>query len=151
MRSVYKRCHMLGGHAGLRRGEMVALEWSDVDFKRGLLTVRRGEWVFFQRDGSAVDESTLRSWMERAQKQAGLAINKKGQIHILRHTFCSHLAMKNVPPRVIQDLAGHADLNKTMRYMHLAKGSKESAIAVLDQPQGSTQHRGDLLETQPTR
>src|SRR5258708_28088867 len=123
---------LLGGHAGLRRGEMVALEWSDVDFKRGLLTVRRGEWegevispkggrsrvipmsealkqalndirhlrgnrVFFQRDGSAVDETTLRSWMERAQKQAGLGINK-GQIHILRHTFCSHLAMKNVSP-----------------------------------------------------
>jgi len=34
---------LLGGHAGLRRGEMVALEWSD-DFKRGQLTVRRGQW-----------------------------------------------------------------------------------------------------------
>lgn len=176
---------LLGGHAGLRRGEMVALEWSDVDFKRGLLTVRRGEWegevispkggrsrvipvsealkkalgdirhlrgsrVLFQRDGSAVDETTLRSWMQRAQKQAGLAINK-GQIHVLRHTFCSHLAMKNVPPRVIQELAGHADLTTTMRYMHLAKGSKESAIAVLDQPQASTEDRGDLVETQPAR
>ena len=80
-----------------------------------------------------MDETTLRSWMERAQKQAGLGINR-GQIHILRHTFCSHLAMKNVPPRVIQELAGHADLTTTMRYMHLAKGSKEAAIAVLDQP-----------------
>jgi integrase len=159
---------LLGGHAGLRRGEMVALEWSDIDVKRGLLTVRRGEWegevispkggrsrvipmsqalkkalndirhlrgerVFFQRDGAAVDETTLRSWMQRAQKQAGLGINK-GQIHILRHTFCSHLAMRGVPPRVIQELAGHADLTTTMRYMHLSKGSKEAAIAVLDQP-----------------
>ncbi len=135
---------LLGGHAGLRRGEMVALEWSDVDFKRGPLTVGRGQWegevispkagrsrvvpmsealkkelteirhlrgerVFFQRDGSPVDETTLRSWMERAQKQAGLTVNK-GQIHILRHTFCSHLAMKGVAAKVIQELAGHADL-----------------------------------------
>ena len=164
---------LLGGHAGLRRGEMVALEWPDVDFKRGFLTVRRGEWegevispkggrsrvvpmtdtlkkalndirhlrgdrVFFQRDGTAVDETTLRSWMERAQRQAGLALNK-GQIHILRHTFCSHLAMRGVPPRVIQELAGHADLTTTMRYMHLAKGSKEAAIAVLDRPASAPQ------------
>ncbi len=172
---------LLGGHAGLRRGEMVALEWSDVDFKRGQLTVRRGQWegevvapkggrsrvvpmtealkkaltamrhlrgdrVFFQRDGSAVDETTLRSWMERSQRQAGLAVNK-GQIHILRHTFCSHLAMRGVPAKVIQELAGHADLTTTMRYMHLAKGSKEAAIAVLDRP-ATPEERGDLLETQ---
>jgi len=56
----------------------------------------------------------------------GLAVNK-GQIHILRHTFCSHLAMRGVPAKVIQELAGHADLTTTMRYMHLAKGSKDAA------------------------
>jgi integrase len=31
---------LLGGDAGLRNGEMVALEWSDVDFERGQLTIR---------------------------------------------------------------------------------------------------------------
>ncbi len=103
--------------------------------KKALTAIRhlRGERVFFQCDGSAVDETTLRSWMERAQRQAGLAVNK-GQIHILRHTICSHLAMRGVPAKVIQELAGHADLTTTMRYMHLAKGSKEAAIAVLDGP-----------------
>jgi len=35
---------LLGGDAGLRRGEMTALEWSDVDFQRGLLHVNRAEW-----------------------------------------------------------------------------------------------------------
>ena len=69
----------------------------------------------------------------------------KGQIHILRHTFCSHLAMKGVPAKMIQELAGHADLTTTMRYMHLAKGSKEAAIKVLDR---ATEYRGDLVETQ---
>ena len=104
----------------------------------------RGERGFFQRDGSAVDETTLRSWMERAQRHAGLAVNK-GQIHILRHSFCSHLAMRGAAPKAIQELAGHSTLAMTMRYMHLAKGSKEAAIAVLDQP---ADKRGDLLETQ---
>jgi len=93
--------------------------------KKALTAIRylRGDRVFFQCDGSAVDETTLRSWMERAQRQAGLAVNK-GQIHILRHTICSHLAMRGVPAKVIQELAGHADLTTTMRYMHMAKGAR---------------------------
>jgi hypothetical protein len=33
--------------------------------------------------------------------------------------------MRGVPAKVIQELAGHADLTTTMRYMHLAKGSFE--------------------------
>ena len=30
-------------------------------------------------------------------------------VHILRHTFCSHLAMQGAPARAIQELAGHQD------------------------------------------
>jgi hypothetical protein len=43
--------------------------------QKALAAIRhlRGERVFFQRDGSAADETTLRSWMERAERQAGLA------------------------------------------------------------------------------
>jgi integrase len=35
---------LLGGDAGLRMGEMIALEWSGVDLKRGLLKVQRSDW-----------------------------------------------------------------------------------------------------------
>ena len=35
---------LLGGEAGLRCGEMMALEWRDVDLDRGQLTVRQSEW-----------------------------------------------------------------------------------------------------------
>ncbi|HYO51879.1 hypothetical protein [Archangium sp.] len=35
---------LLGGDAGLRMGEMIALEWSEVDLKRGLLKVQRSDW-----------------------------------------------------------------------------------------------------------
>lgn len=34
---------LLGGDAGLRRGEIIALEWPDVDLRRGLLTIERSE------------------------------------------------------------------------------------------------------------
>ncbi len=35
---------LLGGEAGLRVGEIVGLEWSDIDLKRGTLTVNRSVW-----------------------------------------------------------------------------------------------------------
>jgi integrase len=35
---------LLGGEAGLRCGEMMALEWSDVDFRKGQMTIQRSIW-----------------------------------------------------------------------------------------------------------
>lgn len=35
---------LLGGEAGLRAGEMSALKWSDIDLRRGTLTVQRSRW-----------------------------------------------------------------------------------------------------------
>jgi len=52
-------------------------------------------------------------------------------VHILRHTFCSHLAMRGAPARAIQELAGHEDLGTTQRYMHLNPATIESAIRLL--------------------
>jgi site-specific recombinase XerD len=61
----------------------------------------------------------------------GAGVKPTGNFHILRHTFCSHLAMRGAVPKAIQELAGHAQL-VTMRYMHLAEGQKEQAIRLLD-------------------
>jgi hypothetical protein len=63
-----------------------------------------------------------------AQRVAGI---EQG-VHILRHTFCSHLAMKGAPARAIQELEGHADLSTTQRYMHLSSAATEDAIRLLD-------------------
>src|SRR5215204_5389195 len=35
---------LLGGEAGLRCGEMMALEWSDVDLTKGQMCVERSDW-----------------------------------------------------------------------------------------------------------
>ncbi len=69
--------------------------------------------------------------MQRAQARAGLPLTSG--VHILRHTFCSHLAMRGAPVRAIQELAGHADLSTTMRYMHLSPASLNQAIRLLEQ------------------
>jgi integrase len=46
-RKAGERTHiltLLGGDAGLRIGEIIALEWSDLDLRHRLLKVQRSEW-----------------------------------------------------------------------------------------------------------
>jgi hypothetical protein len=64
-------------------------------------------------------------------------------------TFCSHLAMRGAPARAIQELAGHADLTMTQRYMHLSPAALDSAIRLLEQPAGparSGRNVGDTID-----
>ncbi len=65
---------------------------------------------------------------------------------ILRHTFCSHLAMRGAPVRAIQELAGHQNLSTTQRYMHLSPAAIEGAVRLLEEP-APVSRFGDMLET----
>ena len=156
---------LLGGDAGLRPGEAIALEWSDVDVGRGTIHVQRSEWdgsvtppkggrsrrvpltaallhalkehrhlpgsrVLYKDDGTTVGKKAVKGWMEKAQRRAGLPVT--GAYHILRHTFCSHLAMQGAPAKAIQELAGHADLTTTLRYMHSSPAVRDAAVTLLN-------------------
>lgn len=161
---------LLGGDAGLRRGEMLGLNQADIDFKRCQLHVQRhiykgkegppkngksrhvpmtqalmkallahrhlrGERVLYCREHSSgrwrpTTPKILSMWAIRIEKLGALPVT--GRLHVLRHTFCSRLAMANAPVRTIQELAGHQSLTTTLRYMHLAQGAKHQAIGLLD-------------------
>jgi integrase len=159
---------LLGGEAGLRCGEMIALEWADVDLGNRQFCIRRSDWngqvttpkggrlrhvpltrrltaalsehrhlrsarVLCQDDTEPLTRQIVQTRAKRAARKAGLM---HGGVHILRHTFCSHLAMRGAPARAIQELAGHADLTMTQRYMHLSPAALDSAIRLLEQPAG---------------
>jgi integrase len=154
---------LLGGDAGLRLGEMMALEWSDVDLHQRQLTVQHSEWkghvsstkggilrhvpmterlaaalkahrhlrgsrVLVQLNGEPLTMKIVQDRVATAARTAGV----RSGVHILRHTFCSHLAMRGAPARAIQELAGHQDLKTTQRYMHVSPAAVEDAIRLLD-------------------
>jgi hypothetical protein len=66
----------------------------------------------------------------RAARRAKLAENG---VHILRHSFCSHLAMRGAPIEAIQGLGGNRDLGMTERYMHLRAAALDRAMRLLEQ------------------
>jgi integrase len=101
----------------------------------------RGDRVLHQDDGKPTDENVLQDWMEQATRRAGLEPTRS--LHILRHTFCSELAIKGAPAKAIQELAGHQSLAMTMRYMHLSPSARENAIRLLDS--------GEMLEKRSTK
>ena len=101
--------------------------------------------VLCQDDGQALTRQMVQYRALRASRRAKLT---EDGVHILRHTFCSHLAMRGAPPRAIQELAGHRELGMTQRYMHLSPAALDSAIRLLDQPT-VLQSFGDILESVP--
>src|SRR5687768_15351595 len=92
-------------------------------------------------------QKIVQDWVRRAARRAKLS--DEG-VHVLRHTFCSHLAMRGAPARAIQELAGHQDLTTTQRYMHLSPAAIEGAIRLLDLAEPSYR-LGDILETAKER
>jgi len=107
----------------------------------------RGPLVVCRQDGAPLTQKIVEDHVRWAARRAGLAYRG---IDILRHTYCSHLAMRGAPARAIQELAGHQDLATTQRYMHLSPAAIEGAIRLLDQPAGPVA-RGDMLETESNR
>jgi integrase len=119
----------------------------------GELEDRKRPLVFSRGDNEPISTQNGRTWLGQALKKAEL---RQHGPHTLRHTFCSHLAMRGAAARVIQQLAGHSSLITTQRYMHLSPGATEAAIALLESPppqrhntglDAGVSGRGDILET----
>ncbi len=142
---------------GIRRGEAFDLAWSDVDFANKVITIK-GEnakssktrhipintmayqaliaWqqqapqpigrVFPADDGGRLD-NVRKSWTG-ILKQAGISAFRW---HDMRHDFASKLVMNSVPLNTVRELCGHASLDTTLRYAHLAPDHKADAVALL--------------------
>lgn len=126
-RQVWKR------HEGLPKGNR-SRTIPLADRLRAALAERRhlqSPYVLLTSIGTQPCAHTVRYWLNSAQRLAGFEPTGP---HVLRHSFCSQLAMAGKPPRAIQELAGHKSIRTTERYMHLAPAAARDAIEALRRP-----------------
>jgi integrase len=72
----------------------------------------RGGLVFCDHAGRLLVKGECKWPLWRACRKAGL---RRIGWHTLRHTFASHLVMRRVPLKAIQELLGHSTIEMTMR------------------------------------
>ncbi|MCU7836713.1 MAG: site-specific integrase [gamma proteobacterium symbiont of Taylorina sp.] len=88
--------------------------------------------VFIGQNGST-NHTYRKNWI-KALKQAGIKelddrYNERLIFHSERHTFCTDLHKAGKDLKVIQSLAGHKNINTTLRYTHDDEDIKASAVA----------------------
>jgi site-specific recombinase XerD len=75
-------------------------------------------WLFLgEKAGRPMTRRTGQNIYYRAVKRSG--VRRKGGIHLLRHSFATHLIESGVELPVVQRLLGHASLMTTAFYLHV--------------------------------
>jgi len=134
-------------NTGTRYSELFNLKWSDVDFRRNLISIYKTKnkekrvipmnsllmrTLLNIKERSASEyvfpNKNVRLPFEKALKRAKIS---NFRWHDLRHSFASHLVMNGIDLVTIKELLGHKTIKMTLRYSHLSQDHKARAVEVL--------------------
>lgn len=144
--------------AGLRRSELLNLTPKDIISERMLVRImgkgkkcrysllsekvlnelrtyykeyRPKKWLFEgDTSGEQYSASALVKILKEAAERAG--IKHRVHVHMLRHSFATHLLEQGTDLRTIQELLGHNDIKTTSIYLHVTSAHKSSIPNPLD-------------------
>lgn len=145
-------------NTGMRRSELVNLEWTDIDLDKSTIKIRRkefwkpktgereipispglfgvfsnlpkkGDFVFIGDGGRQIGADWLRNQLVKTAKKASIP-DLTGP-HDLRHTFASRLFEKGVDAPSVQRLMGHSSIETTMIYTHQTSDHLKEAVGKL--------------------
>lgn len=130
--------------AGLRKGELTYLTWSDLDLNHAILrlTAKDGfapkdyeereiplppdlvqilrtlpqdsKWVFCTRNGNHFGRNEILRRLQKIARRAGV---KHTTLHKFRHTYATRLLEDGCDIVTLQHLLGHSDLKTTRKYL----------------------------------
>ena len=148
---------LLALNTGMRRGELLNLKWSHVNFAGRILTVvgetaKTGKTRHIPLNDEAL--AVLQECYEQRKESELVFPAKKGKplqninwiwftlmksaqitnfrFHDCRHDFASRLVMAGVDLNTVRELLGHSTIKMTLRYAHLAPQKLADAVAKLN-------------------
>ncbi|MFN9115243.1 MAG: tyrosine-type recombinase/integrase [Bacteroidota bacterium] len=144
--------------AGLRRGELLNLVLTDIDSKRMMIVIHGGkgmkdrqvplsanilemlrnyylryrpkEYVFEGQEGGRYSERSLELVLKKSVLKAG--IKKNINLHMLRHSYATHLLEAGTDLRYIQELLGHKSPKTTQIYTHVSREALGRIVSPFD-------------------
>lgn len=155
---------------GMRKGEILNLQWSALDLVNGLIRIEKTknnegriipisgrlydtliamgpkvgkQYIFAHENGKQYRD--IKDGFSNALKRAGI---EDFRFHDLRHTFASRLLMKGVDSRIIQALLGQKSQIMTARYTHVPLKTLRQAV---DRLQESEYNESGVWHTFGTR
>jgi site-specific recombinase XerD len=161
----------LFAYAGLRRSELLGLDWADVDLEHRLLKVRKAKGgrqrvvpihpaleplfldylrvrghdpepaLFIGVQGRRLSQTIMTQTFLRYARAAGVTERKRVTPHTLRHVFASELLRAGANLRQIQELLGHKHLDSTQRYTRVTAHELRGAVKRLHFASRGRQHR----------
>lgn len=141
---------------GAKIGELIALEWTELNLDTGLVCLSKGvvhyertipmtarvRRVFqgIERTGagpfSTVEQHKYRAAWNEAKREVGFGDEVGIVPYILRHTCASRLVMGGVDLRRVQLWLGHKTLRMTLKYDYLSTNDLNICVSVLESSAG---------------
>lgn len=145
-------------HTGLRKGELLSLQWNRVDIFRKTIIIQESKngkprtiplnqialdilmekskirnikhnLVFTSSVGTKIDSDNLGRAIESVLEKVDI---QDFHFHDLRHTFATRLAQRGIDIYKISKLLGHKDIRMTQRYAHHCPESLRDGVQVLE-------------------
>jgi integrase len=143
---------IIGLHTGMRKGEILNLQWNDVDFGMHHIFVRESKsgkgrkipmnhivaatlkslkreskFLFFNPDTKEALKDIKRAF-KTARRKASIT---DFRFHDLRHTAATNMVNGGVDIVTVKEILGHQSIEMTMRYAHPTPENKRKAVDVL--------------------
>lgn len=164
---------------GLRVSEAMKLMKSDIDFSQGLIFIRQSKgmrdrivklpeslsdkllnyikarfddnpYVFDSNRGGHLTTMSAQMILKNAARNAGIA--KNVHIHMLRHSYATHLLEQGTDLRIIQRLLGHSSVKTTEIYTHVSTALIRNVTSPLDTlPQSQICQNQEVNKSTPSR
>jgi site-specific recombinase XerD len=146
-------------NTGVRVGELVNIEWADIDFNRKIIKIsqkkdfttksrrervipmneevfnllatlrRNSSYVFGNNRGQRRSSERVSKTFKKYVRLSN--IGEEYSMHVTRHTFASHLVQNGVSLYKVSKFLGHSDIKTTEIYAHLSPENLHSDVELL--------------------